>query len=160
MKLGIDEVYLDHDDLLNQGEHDHHPRGTFFKVIVNSQAIAATSAYELRTNLGNEGYKVMWGMLRGAQSVGIQGHTGCFFMASEVSEEGVGMSGIYAGSYYTYMGAFSRLHGDSYLSAPEFGGSSIVLRDAYIDGDEAVLEFYNLLGSSQNLQVYGTVAVK
>lgn len=160
MKLGIEEVYLDHDDLLNQGEHDHHPRGTFFKVIVNSQSISAGSAYELRTSLGREGHKTMWGMLRGVDRVGGQGYEGCFFLASDVEDESIGMSCTYAGSSYAYMGAFSRLHGDSYLSPAAMFGSFIRLRDAWIDGDEAVLEFYNSAGTAQNLTVYGTVAVK
>lgn len=160
MRLERDEVLKDHDALLDQTEHDHHPKGDFFKIIINAQVIAANSAYEHRVNLGREGFKTLRGILRGEQNIGTQGHTGCFFLASETSEEGIGMSNTYTSTYYIYMGAFSRLHGDSYLSEAEFGGNTIVLRDAYIDGDEAVLEFYNTFAASKTLKVYGTVAVK
>ena len=72
------------------------------------------------------------------------------------------MSNTYTSIYYVYMGAFSRLHGDSYLSDNEFGGNSIVLRDAYIDTatDEGVLEFYNRSSTTKKLVAYGTVMVK
>jgi hypothetical protein len=58
------------------------------------------------------------------------------------------------------MGQYSRIHGDSYLSPRIFGGNGIHLRDAYIDGDEVVLEFYNSAGTARNLTVYGMGAVK
>lgn len=148
----------DHDELDGQTPHDHHPQGTFFTVIINSQSIAGNTAYEHRVNLGREGHKTLWGTLRGDRNLGIQGHAGAFFLASDVEDECIGMCNSY--SSYIYMGAFSRLHGDSYLSYSEFGNSKIRLRDAWIDGDEAVLEFYNTFSTATNLKCYGTVGVK
>lgn len=160
MRLKDKAVVKDHDLLTGQGPHDHHPQGASHTVIINSQVIAGQTAYEHRVNLGREGYKTLKGFLRGPQNIGNQGHTGCFFLASDVSAEGIGMSNTYTSVYYVYMGAFSRLHGDSYLSESEFGDDSIRLRDAYIDGDEAVLEFYNTFSTSKTLKCYGTLAVK
>ena len=158
VRLKDSDTVKDHDLLQGQEPDDHHPQGTSFTVIINAQVMPGLTAYEKRINLGRDGHKTLRGILRGSSGVGGQGHTGCFFVASEVSAEGVGMSTHYSG--YAYMGAFSRLHGDSYLSKGYFGSSAIALRDAYIDGDEAVLEFYNLSGSTRTLTVYGTVACK
>jgi hypothetical protein len=150
---------FDH-DLLVKGPHDHHPQGAGHTVIINAQAVAGLTAYEKRIDLGRSGYKTLRGFLRGPQNIGNQGHTGCFFLASDVSAAGIGMSNTYSTVYYVYMGAFSRLHGDSYLSENEFGDDLIVLRDAYIDDDEAVLEFYNRSTLEKTLTAYGTVMVK
>lgn len=152
----------DHSLLQGVGEGDHHLRGISRTVLVNSQAIAATTAYELRIDLGSSGFSGFRALLRGKDSVGIQGHVGAFVIAGGASEDctGIGIRPYGAGGYVTsYMGAYSRIHGDSYLT-PEMFGGGIRLRDAYIDGDEAVLEFYNPSATSQNLQVYGTLAIK
>lgn len=160
MRLGK-QIVKDHALLTGVSEHDHHNQGTEFTVLVNSYAIAGGSAYELRTNLGRSGYKTMKGVLRGTPNVDIQGHCGCWFVAGESSGECTGISiRPYPSGTQSYMGGYSRLHGDSYLSNNVFGQDAIVLRDAYIDDDEAVLEFYNLSGATRNLTVYGTVAVK
>lgn len=162
MKLKNTGKITDHSLLQNIGENDHHQRGTSATVLINSQSIPATSAYEHRIDLGVSGFKTFRALLRGADLVDIQGHTGVFVLASDVSEDcsGVGIR-PYGGSGVTsYMGAYSRIHGDSYLAPFGMFGTSITLRDAYIDGDEAVLEFYNASGVAQNLSCYGTLVIK
>jgi hypothetical protein len=146
----------DHTLLADVGVNDHHRQGTFYTVIINSQTIPP-GAYQLRTALGGTGHKTIRAMLRGSISVGTQGHCGAFALGSDVAAQSVGMSSVY--SAYTYMGCFSRLHGDTKLSETIFG-SSIYLRDIYIDGSDGVLEFYNSSGTNQALMVYGTISVK
>jgi hypothetical protein len=161
MKLDA-ALITEHTLLTGIGENDHHNRGISRTVLINSQAIAGLTAYELRIDLGATGFKTFRACLRGPDSVDIQGHAGVFVLAGDVSQDcmGIGIRPYGAGGYTTsYMGAYSRIHGDSYLT-PSMFGSNIVLRDAYIDGDEAVLEFYNPSVISRNMTCYGTLAVK
>jgi hypothetical protein len=155
------QIVTDHELLLNIGADDHHNQGTFFTILINSQAIAGFTAYEFRYDLGKSGFKTLYGNLRGTPNVDIQGHCGCWFVAGDSSQECSGFSiRPYPSGTQSYIGGYSRLHGDSYLSNKVFGQDVIVLRDAYIDDDEAVLEFYNTYSSSRNLTVYGTIGVK
>lgn len=155
------QIITDHDLLSGVTPNLHHLQGTYFTILVNSQAISGSSAYELRIDLGSDGYKVMHGNLRGTPNVDIQGHCGCWFVAGDESGECSAFSiRPYPSGTQSYIGGYSRLHGDSYLSNKVFGEENIQLRDAYIDGDEAVLEFYNSAPTSKNLTVYGTVCVK
>jgi hypothetical protein len=156
------KIITDHSLLVNVGEDDHHNRGISATVLINSYSISPSTIYEHRISLGKTGFKVFRGLLRGKNNVDIQGHDGAFVIASDVVEESSAI-GIcpYGGSYVTsYMGSYSRIHGDAYLVPYGIFGPSIVLQDTYIDGDEAVLEFYNSSGSSQNLTCYGTLAIK
>jgi len=152
----------DHDLTNGIGEHDHHPRGQSFRVLINNQSIPGSSAYEHRVSLGREGHKTIRAVLRGNQNVDIQGHTGCVLIGTDTSQECTGFSiKPYGGSGYpiSYMGCYSRLHGDSYLTPALFGGL-VRMRDIYIDGDEAVLEFYNVSGFTRFFNCYGMVEVK
>lgn len=156
------DLFLDHDLLQTQGEHDHHPRGTVVNVLVNSQAIAGTTAYELRINVGREGYQTVRAILRGHELVDTIGHTGVNVLGGATAGECASSwtKPYGAGGYTTsYMGGYSKLHGASYLSRNNFG-SSILLRDVWIDGDEVVLEFYNTSATSQNMSCYGMVVLK
>ena len=156
------KVVTDHDMHTGIGENDHHNRAISEDVLINSQSISP-GAYELRIDLGRDGFRTFWAILRGTKSVDIQGHGGVFVMAGGLSGDchGLTVAPYGAGGYPTsYMGAYSRIHGDSFLSYPSAFGPSISLRDAYIDGDEAVLEFYNSSGFNRVLTVYGTLAVK
>lgn len=156
-------IATDHDLLTGVGEDDHHNRGVSGTILVNSQSISAASAYEVRVDLGASGFNSFRALLRGANSVDIQGHDGAFVLAGAASQDcsAISLSPYGSGGYVTsYMGAYSRIHGDSYLTPGHMFGTSIALRDAYIDGNEAVLEFYNTSGSAQNLTVYGTLVAK
>jgi len=158
------DVVTDHDQLVDVGAHDHHNSAVSDRVLVNSQAIAALSTYQLRIALGRSGHRVAWGVLRGNVSTDILGHEGVFFLAHATSDEAcaVGIRSYGAGGYPTsYVGAYSRLHGDSYLSHRDTFGSYIRFDDAWIDGSDLVLEFRNVHGTlSRNLTVYGAFAVK
>ncbi|MGD9156786.1 MAG: hypothetical protein PVG39_00130 [Desulfobacteraceae bacterium] len=163
MKLDANRKITDHDLMTGIGEDDHHNRGTSVKVLINSQSISAQSAYEVRIDLGASGYRTFRVLLRGSSNVDIQGHTGVFVIAGGASEDcsGIGIEPYGAAEYtISYMGAYSRIHGDSYLSPIGTFGTNIALRDAYIDDNEAVLEFYNASVSTQDLKVYGTLVVK
>ena len=155
-------LYGNHNNLQGQTPHDHHPQGTAVEVLVNSQAIPASSAWELALDLGREGYETMRVILRGQQNVDIQGHTGCSVVGSSSAGSCMAISIRPYGTGYTtsYMGGYSRLHGDSYLTHIIFGSYS-VLRDVWIDGSDAVLEFYNPNPSiADSISVYGMVVVK
>lgn len=84
----------------------------------------------------------------------------------ECSSIGLKPYGPGSGYYTSYMGGYSRLHGDSYLSpsmfGPTFSSPTIRLRDAYFDTatNQVVLEFYNTNVVSKNLTVYGNGLVK
>jgi hypothetical protein len=163
MRLEEKAIVKDHDLLLGVGEDDHHNRGTSATILVNSQAISGTSSYDLRISLGKTGYSTMRACLRGKNNVDIQGHDGVFVLASDTSEDcsAIGLRPYGGGGYVTsYMGGYSRIHGDSNLSPIGMFGQNISLRDAYIDDDDAVFEFYNSHASSQNLTVYGTLVAK
>ncbi len=162
MRTSVKRNTTDHADILVQTEHDHHPRGQEFRIIINSTSIAP-GAYEHRTALGRSGHQTSRGILRGYKQMSVQGHNGLFFVGGPSSGQcsGIGMEPYGGGGYYSaYMGGYSRLHGDSFLSRSWMFGPSIYLRDAYIDDDEFVLEFYNQAASNRNLSCYGSVAVK
>jgi len=158
------DVVTDHTLLVDVGGDDHHNAATAERVLVNSQSIAALTSYELRIALGKSGHRVAWGVLRGNVSTDILGHEGVFFLAHATADEScaIGIRSYGAGGYPTsYVGAYSRLHGDSYLSHRDTFGTYIRFDDAWIDGSDLVLEFRNLHPTlSRNLTVYGAVAVK
>ena len=155
------QVITDHNLIISE-LNDHHLSATYFTITINAQAIAAFSAYEHRINLGNSGHKTMRFIIRGDTDILLQGHEGAFVLANDVPGECCSINVIkYSPTYFvSYMGGYSRLHGDSYLSDGIFGDSQVKLRDAYIDGDEVVLEFYNDDSSSNDLTVYGTGVIK
>jgi hypothetical protein len=162
MRLNNGGTVTDHGLLAGVGEDDHHNRGESATVLVNPTAISP-GAYEVRVALSMTGFRTFRALLRGGDNVDTQGHVGTFVIAGGASGvcSGIGIAPYGASGYTTsYMGAYSRIHGDLYLSPVGAFGDGIALRDAYIDGDEAVLEFYNASGLTKSLTVYGTLAVK
>jgi hypothetical protein len=156
------DTVTDHGLLVDVGANDHHDAVTTERVLVNSQAIAGLSVYELRLALDASGHRIAWGVLRGVISTNILGHEGVFFLAHATPDQScaIGIRAYGSGGLTSYVGAYSRLHGDSYLSHDGTFGPSIRLEDAWIDGSDLVLEFRNIAATSQNLTVYGTVVVK
>lgn len=155
------KVITDH-SLLPIASDDHHPAAVSFRWAINSQPIAAGTAWELRETIG-DGHKIIEAVVRGKNSVDVQGHDGVFAIGTDSSGECSAVGNRpYGGSGYTtsYVGGYSRLHSDSYLSGWDMFGSNILLRDFWIDGDEAVLEFYNVGGTTQNLTTYGSAVAK
>lgn len=157
-------VVTDHDLLQDVSPHDHHPAVETFSLAINSQAIGALSAYQWKSPVLQAGHKVVRLILRGNEAVNIQGHVGVFVVASDVAAacSAIGLKPYGAGGYYTsYMGGYSRLHGDSYLS-PDAFGTSVRLRDVFFDTstNQVVVEFYNTAGSAKTVTAYGSGLVK
>lgn len=157
------QIVTDHDQLQNVVAAQHHAVATSFRVQINGTSISAYSAHEHRVSIG-AGHKTFKAILRGKDIIQITGHEGVLVLASDSPAGCTGIAAVPygAGGYYTsYMGGYSRLHGDSYLT-PDLFDSSVRLRDAYIDTatDEAVLEFYNVSSSTRSIYCYGTVVVK
>jgi len=159
MRLEGDFVATDHDLIMGVGAEDHHPTTEVFRIIVNSLSIPP-GTYIYNVALGKSGCRSVRGILRGSVSVDIQGHTGLFFQAfnTAAKSSSVGIRPYPSGTQ-SYVGGYSRLHGDTYLSHTDFGGS-IRLNDVYISGTNLVFAFYNIRPFNQNLVCYGSVVVK
>lgn len=154
---------MDHDEFNDVDEGSHHPRGEWFAIIINSQSVPPSGTYEHRVSI-EPGHKAIRAILRGNQSTDIQGHTGVVVMGTDSQQESlcVNIKPYGAGGYPTsYMGCYSRLHGDSYLTHAMFGGA-VRLQDVYIDTatDEAVLVFANVLLATRFMSCYGQVQLK
>lgn len=160
MRLAEHDVLTDHALLADVGPDDHHAQAAAARVLVNSQTIGPGS-YSLRVDLGRTGCRVLRAVLRGTINVDIQGHTGVFVLGTATAAQSCsfGLAPYPSGSQ-SYMGGYSRLHGDGYLSLLDFGQGAIRLQDAYLDGSDAVFVFYNTNPSARNLTVYGTVVAK
>jgi len=160
MRPSGDDVVLDHDLLTDVGEDDHHPSAVLERFAVNALSISPGD-YEYRVDLGKSGCQTVRGVLRGVANIDVQGHEGCFFIGSATTGQGAAVNvRPYPSGTNSYCGSYSRLYGDTLLSYVGAYGTSIALKDAYIDGDDAVLLFSNLSGSNQNLRVYGSLIAK
>ena len=149
----------DHNKLTDQGPHDHHPQGTSWSIAINLQAVPAFSSHDFRIPLGRTGYKACKGILHGGQKVSAQGYTGCSFLAADSVGESIGYSSAYMGSY-SYMGCFSRLHGDSYMSPSSVFGYGIRLKDVFIDGSDQVIRVTNTTSITRYAKMYGNGLTK
>lgn len=161
MRVSGNDVVTDHDLFSGQSANDHHALVASARFVVNAYAIGPASSYVLAVALGHSGCQVLKAVLRGSRSVDVQGHGGVFVLGTATQTESCSI-GIepYPSGTQSYMGGYSRLHGDSYLSVGGMFGNSISLVDAYISGSDARFVFYNSSGSSQNLTVYGSVVAK
>lgn len=163
MRLDDQEMLADHDLLNGVGPDDHHTQADTFTILINSKSISPGS-HEERISLPSSGYQTIRVILRGSQQIQIQGYGGATAIGSNSSAEStaIGIMPYGAGGYLTsYIGGYSRLHGDTNLTHYWVFGPNIALRDVYIDDDEAVIVFYNSHPSaSRNLKVYGTGVVK
>lgn len=151
----------DHDQVRDVSPADHHAPVASARFVVNSQPIAGLSSYVLAAALGQSGCRLLRAVLRGSQSVDIQGHGGAFVVGTDTAQES-GSIGIepYPSGTQSYMGGYSRLHGDGYLSRSGVFGPGIALKDAYISGSDARFVFENTSASPNNLTVYGSVVAK
>jgi len=151
----------DHDQVRDVSPADHHAPVASARFVVNSQPIAGSSSYVLAVPLGRSGCQVIRAVLRGSRSVDIQGHGGCFVVGTATALQS-GSIGIepYPSGTQSYMGGYSRLHGDGYLSGSGMFGTGIRLLDAYISGSDARFVFQNASVLSQNLTTYGSVVAK
>lgn len=160
MRLTGKDVVTDHSLLTNIGPEDHHVTAVTAKTIVNSLAIGP-GTYQHRVALGKTGCRTVQGVIRGDVSVDIQGHTGVWFMGTATAQQSsaIGLRPYPSGAQ-SYVGGYSRLHGDTYLSHADFGQDLIRLDDVYIDGSDVVFVFNNISASARNLTVYGSCVAK
>ena len=161
MRLDDTGIVSDHDLLLDVGPNDHHDQAESWTVQLDG-VTASPGTYEARIALATGNHKTVLGVLRGQQIVDIRGHVGAVLVGSDSSANSMGISiQPYGGSYTTsYLGAYSRLHGDASLAWSGTFGAYITLMDFYLDGDEVVIEFYNSSGSDQYIYCYGTGVAK
>jgi len=160
MRLNGRDVFTDHTLLTDVGPDNHHPAVAVAQILVNATSIPP-GAYNLSIPLGKTGCQTLRAILRGVANIDIQGHEGVFCVGGPSSAQS-GSIGIvpYPGGVTSYMGGYSRLHGDAYLSHNSFGETYIRLNDCYISGSNAVFVFYNVGPVNKNLTVYGTVMCK
>ena len=140
MRVVPKEVATDHSVFASQTTDDHHATAGGASFSINSQSIGAGLSYNLDVALDRSGCRVLRAVLRGKINVELQGHEGCYVIGTSSSVESASI-GIraYPGGLQSYVGGYSRLHGDGYLSHGETFGNSIVLEDAYINGSDARL---------------------
>jgi len=159
MRLSFIPKLADHDRLVIT-PNNHHPPGEHFRILINAQVVGALSVWELRQTLTYAGHKTIRAVLRGSQSTDIQGHCGVFVVGTDVTAQcsAISIQPYGMGGYPTsYMGGYSRLHGDAYLTHPMF---PTILRNCWIDGNQAVFEFYNPLALPAVMACYGAVHLK
>lgn len=160
MRTVLKEAVTDHDLIVSE-PGDHHPPVETFILQVNFFEIPPASSKSYRVNLDYGGHKTVRVYLRGTESVGLQGHTGCYIIGTDAQAESasIGVEPYYTSPGPAYIGGYSRLHGDSFLSPAMFRGARLV--DVWIDGDQVVLSFYNASPTFTVLSAfYGTGVVK
>jgi len=137
---------------------DHHPPAESWKVICNGLSIPP-GTYDYRVALVYAGHQVVKVILRATLMVDTQGHSGLYAVGGNAALTSMAVisKGVEITGYVTsYMGAYSRLHGDAWLSQIGMFGSFIALTDLFIDGSDVVLRFSNVAGTNQDLIVYGS----
>jgi len=162
MRLEEHGVITDH-DVMYAAPDEHHQPADAGRFSLNGVAIGAASAYEHRIDIGS-GHKVVTAILRGNKNVTLIGYAGVWVVGSDVYGEcsANGLEPYGAGGYLScYVGGYSRLHGDAYLSGNwSVFGSNVYLRDVWIDGSDLVLEFYNPGGAPSSVYAWGSYLVK
>lgn len=139
----------------------HHPPVETISVIINGTSLAPGTT-PWTTGLTYSGHKLVRGIFRSNTFVDTTGFTGAYVVGTDASAQSAGFSMVpsgIAGYPTTYMGGYSRLHGDSYLSGICFG-SSIVMKDISISGSLLRIEFTNISSSNQLVYCYGLAIVK
>jgi hypothetical protein len=154
----------DHDLLQDIDPESHHPPVEKVRFLINSQSIPALTTADITVALTYSGHQTIRVILRGPITVQILGHAGVSVVGGNTTANSTGIAiAPYGGGGYltSYMGAYSRLHGDTYLSQNGLFGTSIVLQEVFINGTNATLRFYNTHPTSaRNLTVYGLGIVK
>jgi len=159
MRLGNPTV-TDHDLLTDVGLGDHHVSAVTGRILVNSLSIPPGN-YDLTVALGKSGCKSITAILRGTYNVDIQGHVGVYCLGTNAVLESCAMDiRPYPSGTASYVGGYSRLHADNFLSHDNFGEGWIRLGDVFISGTNGVFRFYNEAIVNKNLTVYGSWAVK
>jgi len=157
-----DPAITDHGGLVTLPEQ-HHPPVETVVVQINGTSIApglSTQTFALTYS----GHQIARAILRGPITVDVVGNAGAYVVGTDVADQSAGFSMVPSGiANYptTYMGGYSRLHGDSYLSELVFAvGGFIVLKDVRINGSNLELVFQNVSGVNKTLICHGLVVVK
>jgi len=156
----VDPILLDHAGLAILPE-EHHPPVETISIIING-SVMTPGTQIWTTGLTYSGHKIVRAILRSNTYVDLVGQTGAFVVGTDTSAQSAGISirpSEISGYPTTYMGGYSRLHGDTYLSGICFG-TDIVLKDISISGSLLRLEFTNISGSNQAVYCYGLAIVK
>jgi len=139
----------------------HHPPVETVTIQINGTSISA-GANTQTFALTYSGHKVARAILRGPFTVDVVGNAGAYVVGTDAANQSAGFSMMPSEiAFYptTYMGGYSRMHGDTYVSEIVFG-QSIVLKDVRINGTNLELTFQNLSGINQLLYCHGLVIVK
>jgi hypothetical protein len=160
MRLNQEHVITDHALFNDIGAEDHHVTAVTARIIVNALSIPS-GTYVHNVALGKTGCRTVQGIIRGNVNVDIQGHTGVWFIgyATAQNSSSIGLRPYPSGTQ-SYVGGYSRLHGDTYLSHGDFGDNVIRLLDVYISGSNAVFTFFNPLAFNRTLRVWGSMIAK
>jgi len=157
-----DPALTDHTGLATLPEQ-HHPPAETVVVQINGTVIAAGESVQSYP-LTYSGHQIARAILRGPITVDVVGNAGAYAVGTATSGQSAGFSMVPSGiANYptTYMGGYSRLHGDSYLSELVFAvGGFIVLKDVRINGSNLELVFQNVSGVNKTLICHGLVVVK
>jgi len=156
------QVVTDHALLTGVTAAQHHPPVETVRLIINATVIPS-GAYLVQLALTYSGHQMARVILRGPQVMQVVGNEGCFIIATATANQASGFSlKKTLGSYTTsYIGGYSRIHGDSYVTEKCFGaGGYIALRNARINGSNLELEFFNTSAVNDTLTVYGTAICK
>lgn len=157
-------LLTDHDGLVTL-PNQHHPPVETVTIQINGTTIAP-GAYTYSTALTYSGHKIVRAILRGPISVDIVGSAGAYVVGTDTADQAAGFSMVPSNiALYptTYMGGYSRMHGDTYLTEMVFGvmpAAHIVLKDVRINGSNLELVFQNLDGVNRALYCYGLCVVK
>lgn len=153
-------VATDHNLLIGVGSEDHHVTAVTGKIQINGLSIPP-GVYNYTIALGKSGCKTIQGIIRGDKSVDIQGHTGVWFVGTSATQNSSSY-GLrpYPSGTQSYVGGYSRLHGDTYISHCDFGQNAILLLDVYISGTNAVFSFSNGYSANRLLRCYGSFICK
>lgn len=164
MRTDKDGRLADHDLLQDIDPESHHPPVEKVRFLINSQSIPANSTADITQSLTYSGHQTIRVVLRGPLNVQLLGHAGVSVVGgnSTANSTGIAIAPYGGGGYLTsYMGAYSRLHGDTYLCQNGLFGTNIVLQEVFINGTNATLRFRNThLTLARNLTVYGLGVVK
>jgi hypothetical protein len=159
MRTSPTDPALAHHDGLVVLPDQHHPPAETVKVTINGTTIATGSSLQTFA-LTYAGHKVARAILRGPLSLGIVGNAGAYAVGTDASGQAAGFSMVPGGYTITsYIGGYSRMHGDTYVSERVFG-TDIVLKDVRINGSNLELEFWNLAAANRTLSCWGLVVIK
>jgi len=159
MKTKVEHQVRLHALLQDVGENDHHNRGESFSVNINALSVPSGTS-EVRIDVGKTGFRTVRCFAMGKDFHVTGGYDGCYFYGTTVAAESCAKSIKKGTSTYIYIGAFSRMHGDSYISDGAVFGSNLYMVSVHVDGSDVVFTVYNNTGSNKTFTMRATGVVK